>query len=315
MSILVIAEHDHSKLAVATLHTLGAATQLGGPVQVLVAGTHCEPVVKSLQSLAGVDEVLVADHDCYQYSLAESLAPLIVHEVGSAITHVLAPATTFGKNILPRVAALLNVAQVSDIVAIVDTKTYQRPIYAGNAIATVRSRDPVQIITVRPTAFEPVVPCEKTAKVTIISHVINQQQSHFVRRQQEAAERPDLGSAEMVISGGRGVGDAATFARLIAIADRLHAAIGASRAAVDAGLAPNDWQVGQTGKIVAPKLYVAIGISGAIQHLAGMKDSQVIVAVNKDPDAPIFQVADYGLVVDIGEFLSEWEACINENVR
>lgn len=313
MSVLVIAEHSHSKLAASTLNTLTAAAQLGQPIQVLVAGINLESIIKTVQSIAGVTEILVADHRNYEHFLAESWAPLIAHLAQQSVSHVLAPATTFGKNILPRAAALLKVAQISDIMAIVDHNTYQRPIYAGNAIATVRSQDPVQMITVRPTAFAPAVvgAVQPNIKVTAVTKVVEQQQSRFVREEQQPAERPDLSSANIVIAGGRGLGDKATFARLTAIADRLHAAVGASRAAVDAGLAPNDWQVGQTGKVIAPQLYIAIGISGAIQHLAGMKDSKVIVAINKDPDAPIFQIADLGLVADIPAILSEWEAALD----
>lgn len=314
MNILVVAEHDHGKLNAATLSTVAAALQLKQPVRILIAGKNCQAVADEASAVQGIEEVLIADNLCYEHALAESFAPLIAHLAVHDISHVLAPATTFGKNILPRAAALLNVGQVSDVIAIIDNHTYQRPIYAGNAIATVRVHDSVQMLTVRPTAFAPAaLGNSKTAKITPIDFVAEQQSSQFVRMEEQSNERPDLSSAEIVIAGGRGMGDKAGFSRLIAIADRLHAAVGASRAAVDAGLAPNDWQVGQTGKIVAPKLYIALGISGAIQHLAGMKDSQTIVAINKDPDAPIFQVADYGLVADIPTVLNEWEHYLRGN--
>lgn len=314
MSILVIAEHSHAQLSPATLSTLTAATQFHQPIQVLVAGTDCQPVAASLQTVTAIEEVLVAEHAAYQHGLAEAWAPLIQHILTPQITHILAPATTFGKNILPRLAALLNTTLTSDVIAIIDQQTYQRPIYAGNAIATVRSRDVLQLLTVRPTAFAAMASGNPSsgAKITAVNWIATQQQTSFVREEQHGADRPDLSAAAVIIAGGRGVGDKAAFARLTAIADRLHAAIGASRAAVDAGLAPNDWQVGQTGKVVAPKLYIAVGISGAIQHLAGMKDSQTIVAINKDPDAPIFQIADYGLVADIPAVLNEWEAALDE---
>lgn len=307
MSVLVIIEHHQGKLTPAALSVITAALQLSKPVSVLVAGTDCKPIVEDLQSVAGITEILVAEHPCYEHHLPESWAPLIAKQA-LQFTHVLAPATTFGKNILPRAAALLNAGQISDITQIIDDKTYQRPIYAGNALATIRAHDPIQMLTVRPAAFAQAIRGQKTtAKITTLTQTFDQQQVHFLAEEQHTAERPDLSSAEVVISGGRGLGDKATFARLTAIADHLHAAIGASRAAVDAGLAPNDWQVGQTGKVIAPKLYIALGISGAIQHLAGMKDSKLIVAINKDPEAPIFQIADYGLVADLHLILDEWE--------
>lgn len=309
MSILVLVEHNHAKLAPATLSVISAALQLSQPVKALVAGVNCGQVAQELQSIAGIEEILIADNECYRHNLPEAWAPLIAKLAANQVSHLLAPATTFGKNILPRAAALLGVSQISDIIKIIDANTYQRPIYAGNAIATVRSHEPIQIITVRPTAFAAATPgAGATATITEVKLTFAHTQVNFVREEQPISERPDLSSAEVVIAGGRGLGDKANFARLTAIADSLHAALGASRAAVDAGLAPNDWQVGQTGKIVAPKLYIALGISGAIQHLAGMKDSKVIIAVNKDPDAPIFQIADYGLVADLHSVLTEWEA-------
>jgi electron transfer flavoprotein alpha subunit len=312
MSVLLIIERDKTQLSSASLSAITAAAQWGQPIQALLAGSHCQSAIETLQSIAGVTEILVAEQDCYEHGLAEAWAPLIQRVAQSqSVSHIVAAATTFGKNILPRAAALLDAAQVSDVIRILDADTYQRPIYAGNAIETVRSRSAMQVVTIRPAAFAPAAQGEKNATpVTALTFTVDQQQSTFVGMQRQTVERPDLNTAEIVIAGGRGLGDRATFERLTAIADRLHAAIGASRAAVDAGLAPNDWQVGQTGKIVAPKLYIALGISGAIQHLAGMKDSQVIVAINKDPDAPIFQIADYGLVADIPSVLDEWESML-----
>ncbi len=282
----------------------------------MVVGDNCQLIAEQARSIAVVNEVFIADHSIYQHPLAETLAPLIVHIAKKNISHILAPATTFGKNFLPRVAALLQVAQISDIIAVLDASTYCRPIYAGNAIAKVRSLDSIQVITVRPTAFVPIeMSSNSLAPLSVVDLVVTQDQSHFIAAEGHQTTRPDLGTAEVVVAGGRGLGDKSQFERLAGIADRLHAALGASRAAVDAGLAPNDWQVGQTGKIVSPKLYIAVGISGAIQHLAGMKDSQVIVAINKDPDAPIFQIADYGLVGDIGSILPEWEKILDNLER
>jgi len=313
MTVLVIAEHHHGRLGAATLNTLGAAAQLGQKIQVLVAGLNCQTIVESLQCIVGIEEILVADHICYQHLLPEAIAPLIVHLAQKNVSHILAPATTFGKNLLPRVAAVMNFAQISDIIAIENADTYRRPIYAGNAIATIKSKDPIKIMTIRPTAFPLALKSEKNStKMTLIDFVVQQDQSRFVSEQEQTGERPDLTSAAIVIAGGRGLGDKQNFSRLENIANHLQAAIGASRAAVDAGLAPNDWQVGQTGKIVAPKLYIALGISGAIQHLAGMRESKMIFAVNKDPEAPIFQIADYGLVADITDFLTEWENYLNK---
>lgn len=307
MTALVIAEHQQGKLACSTLSAITAAAQLTAEIKVLVAGQGLQTIIDKLQSLSGISEILVAEHECYQYPLAETWAPLIAH-LAEKMQYILAPATTFGKNILPRAAALLNTTQISDISAVIDGNTFQRPIYAGNAIETVRSQESIKLVTIRPTAFEPAV-CnsEAVAPLNRVNFTVNQSLSRFVRLEQQTANRPDLSSADIVIAGGRGLGGKKNFDRLAAIADRMGAALGASRAAVDAGLAPNDWQVGQTGKIVAPKLYIAVGISGAIQHLAGMKDSKTIVAINKDPEAPIFQIADYSLVADIEEVLNEWE--------
>jgi electron transfer flavoprotein alpha subunit len=312
MSVLVIAEHNNKLLKPSTLVTITAANELSDDVSVLVAGHQCEAVVSQLSKTQGVKKVLQADHTCYAHPLAETLAPLIV-QLSENVDYVLAPATTFGKNVLPRVAAMLDVGQVSDIIKVIDENTFMRPIYAGNAIATVRSHDKQKVITVRPTAFSAADVTEDTvAVVENIDKTVDNRQSSFAHASLQKSDRPELGAADIIISGGRGLKDKESFDRLTAIADRLGAAIGASRAAVDAGLAPNDYQVGQTGQVVAPKLYIAVGISGAIQHLAGMKDSKVIVAINKDPDAPIFQIADYGLVADLFEVLPLWEQALTE---
>jgi electron transfer flavoprotein alpha subunit len=306
VSVLVIAEHDNNMLRASTLSAVTAALLLNDDVSLLVMGYQCDAVVATAKTVLGVKEVLCADSEVCAHFLPEVLAPLVVREA-KRHSHVLAPATTFGKNIMPRVAALLDVGQVSDVIQIVDDHTYERPIYAGNAIATVVSHDAQQILTVRTTAFSDAALGSDTATVVVIDADAVNKQSVFVSDEIQGGERPELTSAEVVIAGGRGLGDQATFDRLTAIADKMGAAMGASRAAVDAGLAPNDWQVGQTGQVVAPTLYIAVGISGAIQHLAGMKDSQKIVAINKDPEAPIFQVADYGLVADLKQVLPEWE--------
>ena len=311
MSILVIAEHDHQQIKSSTLSTITAALKLKIEINVLVAGYSCQAVADALRNVDGVSQVFVADHAIYHYPLAESLAPLILECVQST-THIFAPATTFGKNVLPRVAALLDVSQVSDIIEVIDSRTYRRPIYAGNAIATVQSNDAIQVITVRSTAFEPAQSGAGAAVLKSVDFIENNVLSKFVKEETHGKDRPELSSADIVISGGRGLQNKENFERLMAIAARLGAAMGASRAAVDAGMAPNDFQVGQTGQVVAPKLYIAVGISGAIQHLAGMKDSKIIVAINKDPDAPIFQIADYGVVGDITTILPEWESALNE---
>jgi electron transfer flavoprotein alpha subunit len=306
MTVLVIAEHNNQQLNLATRSTITAAIQIQAPITVLIAGFQCDPVVTEVSRIAGVDNVWVADAAAYQHALAETIAPLILH-CANEMTHILAPATTFGKNILPRVAAKLNVAQISDVIAITPDGQYQRPIYAGSAIATVQSDDPVKVLTIRTTAFSPAVGEGKTATVTKIDFSFENKQSRFVNQELHQSDRPTLSAAEVVISGGRGLQSKENFLRLMKIADHLGAAVGASRAAVDAGMAPNDCQVGQTGQAVAPKLYIAVGISGAIQHLAGMKDSRLIIAINKDPEAPIFQIADYGLVADINDILTQWE--------
>ena len=304
MSVLVIAEHDNSNLKPASLNTIAAAATLGKEITVLVAGSHCASVADAAASVEGVSKVLLADNPCYQHQLPEAVAPLIV-ECGADFTHIFAAATTDGKNIMPRVAALLDVAQISDVVEIKSDDTFVRPIYAGNAMATVQSSDSIKVITVRTTAYDEAVNGADNAPVESVSSVIEQELSSFVTEQLTVSERPELTSASIIISGGRGMQSGENFALLEKVADKLGAAIGASRAAVDAGFVPNDMQVGQTGKIVAPDLYIAVGISGAIQHLAGMKDSKVIVAINKDEEAPIFQVADYGLVADLFKVLPE----------
>lgn len=306
MTILVIAEHGNSVLKADTAKTVAAAAQIGGDIHVLVAGQGVESVAQAAAKLAGVSKVLVADSSVYAHQLAEDVAALVVANA-AGYSHILAPATTFGKNFLPRVAALLDVAQVSDIIAVESADTFVRPIYAGNAIATVQSADAVKVLTVRSSAFNGVAETGSAAIEAIAAGAASGVAA-FVSEELTKSERPELTAARVIISGGRGMQNGDNFALLNGIADKLNAAIGASRAAVDAGFVPNDMQVGQTGKIVAPDLYIAVGISGAIQHLAGMKDSKVIVAINKDPEAPIFQVADYGLVADLFQVLPELEA-------
>ena len=313
MTILVVAEHDNASLKGATLNTVSAAAKLGGDVAVLVAGSASAAAVEAAAKVAGVAKVLVADSAVFADQAAENLAAQVVAVVqasAGAITHVLAPATTFGKNVLPRVAALLDVAQISEIVAIESADTFVRPIYAGNALATVKSADPVKVITVRTTAFE-AAGAGGSAAVENVAAVADLGLSKLVGRELTKSARPELGAAKIIVSGGRGVGSGENYHKLLEpLADKLGAALGASRAAVDAGFVPNDYQVGQTGKIVAPQLYLAVGISGAIQHLAGMKDSKVIVAINKDPEAPIFQVADYGLVADLFEAVPQLTSAV-----
>jgi len=304
MKTLVIAEHDNTSLKTATLNAVAAAGALGGDVDILVAGAGCGAVADAAAQVPGVSKVICADNGAYEHQLAENVS-LLVAELGADYDNLLAPSTANGKNIMPRVAALLDVGQISDILAVESADTFKRPIYAGNVIATVQSADPKKVITVRTTAFDAVAAEGGNATVEACSATHDAGVSQFIR--EEVAE---LTSASVVISGGRGMQNGDNFSLLEGIADKLNAAIGASRAAVDAGFVPNDYQVGQTGKIVAPDLYIAVGISGAIQHLAGMKDSKVIVAINKDEDAPIFQVADYGLVADLFEALPELEAAI-----
>ncbi|HVL56167.1 MAG TPA: FAD-binding protein [Burkholderiaceae bacterium] len=305
MAALVIAEHDNQSIRAATLNTVTAALACGaGDVAVLVAGSGCSAAAEQAAKIAGVARVLVADAPHLAEGLAENVAAQAL-AIAKDYSHVLAPATSFGKNVTPRIAACLDVAQVSDIIGVDSPDTFRRPIYAGNAIATVQSGDPIKVITVRTTAFDAADASGGSAAVEKLSPAADFGKSQFVSREVAKSERPELAGARVVVSGGRGMGSAENFKVLEPLADRLGAAMGASRAAVDAGYAPNDWQVGQTGKIVAPDLYVAVGISGAIQHLAGMKDSKVIVAINKDGEAPIFGVADYGLVADLFQAVPE----------
>lgn len=309
MKTLVVAEHDNAELKAATLNAVAAAAVLGGEVDILVAGAGCGAVADAASKVPGVSKVICADNAAYEHQLAENVS-LLVAEVGAGYDNLLAPSTANGKNIMPRVAALLDVGQISDILSIESADTFTRPIYAGNVIATVQSSDAKKVITVRTTAFDAVAAEGGSATVEPCAAAHDAGVSQFIREEVAQSDRPELTSASVVISGGRGMQNGDNFSLLEGIADKLNAAIGASRAAVDAGFVPNDYQVGQTGKIVAPDLYIAVGISGAIQHLAGMKDSKVIVAINKDEDAPIFQVADYGLVADLFEALPELEAAI-----
>ena len=304
MTTLIIAEHDNASIRPATLNAVAAAAKIGGDIHVLVAGEGCGAAAQAAAQIAGVSKVLHADGASLGNQLAENIAAQIL-AVTSGYSHILAPATTNGKNVLPRVAAKLDVGQISDIIGVEGADTFQRPIYAGNVIATVQSSDAVKVITVRTTAFDAAAATGGSAAVESIAAVADSGASAFVSREIAKSDRPELTAAKTVVSGGRGIGSADNFKILDPLADKLGAAVGASRAAVDAGFAPNDWQVGQTGKIVAPQLYVAVGISGAIQHLAGMKDSKIIVAVNKDPEAPIFGVADYGLVGDLFEVVPQ----------
>ena len=310
MSILVIAEHDNNAIRPSTLNTVGAAVQLEGDVMLLVAGSGSEQVAEAGARIAGVSKILHAEAAHYEHGLAEELAPLVL-ACSVGVSHILAPASTFGKNLMPRVAALLDVGMVADIVRIESADTFVRPIYAGNALATVRSNDTIKVISVRTTNFDAAAAEGGTAVVESIGVSTPAGISAFVGQEGVETERPELTSASIVISGGRGFGSGDNFKLLDDIADKLGAAIGASRAAVDAGYVPNDYQVGQTGKIVAPDLYIAVGISGAIQHLAGMKESKVIVAINKDEEAPIFEVADYGLVADLFQALPEFSAALD----
>ena len=313
MTILVIADFlegkDGKALAPATLNTVAAAENIGGEINVLVAGQGIGAVAEAAAQIAGVAKVLVADNAAYAHQLLENVAPLVA-ELGAGYSHILAAATSNGKNILPRVAAQLDVDQISEIISVVSADTFTRPIYAGNAIATVQSTAPVKVITVRATGFDPVAAQGGSAAVEAVAAVHDAGTSSFVGEELAKSDRPELTAAKIVVSGGRGMQNGDNFKLLYTLADKLGAAVGASRAAVDAGFVPNDMQVGQTGKIVAPQLYIAVGISGAIQHLAGMKDSKVIVAINKDEEAPIFQVADYGLVADLFEAVPELEKLV-----
>ncbi len=306
MPILVIAEHDNKTLKSATLNTIGAAKKLGADIHVLVAGKDCAAAAEAAAKCESVTKVLKADHADLDHQLAEALAPIIAAQ-GKNYSHILAPATTFGKNVLPRAAALLDTQQISDVIGIIDADTFERPVYAGNAIATVKSSDAIKLMTVRSTNFDAASASGGSAAVSDIDAGNSNALSSFAGQSLSKSERPELTAAKIVISGGRGVGSKENFAIIEKLADKIGAAVGASRAAVDAGFVPNDYQVGQTGKIVAPDLYIAIGISGAIQHLAGMKDSKIIVAINKDGEAPIFQIADYGLVGDLFQIIPELE--------
>ncbi|EGN74742.1 electron transfer flavoprotein, alpha subunit [Idiomarina sp. A28L] len=310
MSILVVAEHDNKALNPATLKTLTAAQAMGDDIHVLVAGEGSADVAAEAAKVAGVAKVLHADNAAYGHQLAENVSALVV-SIAKNYSHIVAPATTTGKNFMPRVAVLLDVAQISDIIGVESADTFRRPIYAGNAIATVQCAEEIKVVTVRATAFDAVAAEGGSASVETLDEVFSSNKVSFIGEQVAASERPDLSAARVVISGGRGMQNGENFVLLEKVADKLGAAIGASRAAVDAGFVPNDMQVGQTGKIVAPDLYIAVGISGAIQHLAGMKDSKVIVAINKDEEAPIFQVADYGLVADLFDALPELESALS----
>ena len=309
MSILVIAEHDNQSLKGSTLNTVSAATLLTGDISLLVAGSNLDSVINECQTLDGISKILKCDSDTYKNVIAEDLSSLILANC-EGYTHILAPSTTFGKNLMPRISAKLDTQQISDIISVESDDTFKRPIYAGSCIATVKSNDDIKVITVRSTAFDPITNNSSDTEVIDMSNVESSGISKFVSEELAKSDRPELTAANIVISGGRGMQSGDNFHLLDSIADKLGAAVGASRAAVDAGFVPNDYQVGQTGKIVAPDLYIAVGISGAIQHLAGMKDSKVIVAINKDEDAPIFQVADYGLVADLFSALPELESTL-----
>ena len=317
MTILVIAEHDHASIKAATLNTVAAATKIGGDVHVLVAGYNAQGAADAAAKIAGVAKVLLADAPQLEAGLAENVEATvltIVNDAAKDYSHILAPATAYGKNIAPRIAAKLDVAQISDITAVDSADTFERPIYAGNAIAIVQSADPIKVITVRATGFDPVAAEGGSASVEKIEAAADTGVSQFVSREVTKLTRPELTSASIIVSGGRGLGSGENYTKVLEpLADKLGAALGASRAAVDAGYVPNDYQVGQTGKIVAPQLYIAVGISGAIQHLAGMKDSKVIVAINKDEEAPIFSVADYGLVGDLFTLVPELVATIHDH--
>jgi electron transfer flavoprotein alpha subunit len=310
MTILVIAEHDNASLKAATLNTVAAAAKIGGDVHVLIAGHNAQAAADAASKVAGVAKVLLADAPQLEAGLAENVEATVLN-IAKDYTHILAPATAYGKNIAPRIAAKLDVAQISDITAVNSADTFERPIYAGNAIATVQSGDPIKVITVRSTGFDPVAAEGGSATVENVTAAADSGLLRFVSREVTKLDRPELTSASIIVSGGRGLGSGENYTKVLEpLADKLNAALGASRAAVDAGFVPNDYQVGQTGKIVAPQLYVAVGISGAIQHLAGMKDSKVIVAINKDPEAPIFSVADYGLVGDLFDIVPELTASV-----
>jgi electron transfer flavoprotein alpha subunit len=309
MSILVVADHDNQIIKASTLVTVAAAAAIGGEIEMLVGGENCVAAGEAAAKIAGVSKVLVADNAVYAHALAENVAALVV-ELSANYSHIMTATTTSGKNFMPRVAALLDVAQISDISGVVSEDTFERPIYAGNAIATVQSSDPIKVLTVRGTAFDPVAAEGGNASIEVVDIAAETGLTTWDRDEIVKLERPELTAASIIVSGGRGMQNGENFSLLESVADKLGAAMGASRAAVDAGFVPNDMQVGQTGKIVAPDLYIAVGISGAIQHLAGMKDSKVIVAINKDEDAPIFQVADYGLVADLFKAVPELDSML-----
>ncbi len=304
MTILVIAEHNHQSIKPVTLNVVAAAKAIGDDIHILVAGLDCDGAAQAVSKIEGVSKILKCDAPELQKKLAENVAPVIV-SLASDYSHILAPATTFGKNVMPRVAALLDIQQISDITKVIDTDTFERPIYAGNALAVIKSSDDKKIITVRGTAFDAVDGTSGNANIEEVPAQGDSELSKFVSQELSKSDRPELTAAKIVVSGGRALGSTENFDLIENLADKLGAAVGASRAAVDAGYVPNDYQVGQTGKVVAPELYIAIGISGAIQHLAGMKDSKVIVAINKDEEAPIFNMADYGLVGDLFEIVPE----------
>ncbi|HAT7072091.1 TPA: electron transfer flavoprotein subunit alpha [Legionella pneumophila] len=304
MSTLVLVEHNNQQLHPATRNTLSAALELGDKITLLVVGYQCRSVAEEAASLEGAHAVLHVDNPCYEHQLAEAVSDLVV-SFANSFSAILAPSSTYGKNILPRVAAQLDVTQISDVSKIINSDTFQHPVYAGNAIETVRVLDSLKVITIRTTAFDPITSSKEVCCIESIDKEFQAKGSQFVRHELSKSERPDLGSAKIVVSGGRGLQNAEKFKLIEELADTLGAAVGASRAAVDAGFVPNDYQVGQTGKVVAPMLYIAVGISGAVQHLAGMKDSKVIVAINKDADAPIFQIATYGVVGDLFELVPQ----------
>lgn len=304
MTVLVIAEHTHDEIKPSTLNTITAAAKISSDIDVLVIGQDCAAACSAAQKIAGVSKVIKCDHAAYAHNIAENITPAIL-QIAKNYSHILAPASTFGKNVMPRVAALLDTQQISDIISVENDSTFKRPVYAGNAIATVESSDSIKVITVRTTAFDKVAAEGGNATLEDLAAAETTDISNFVKQEVTVSDRPELTAANIVISGGRGLGSAENFHIIEKLADKIGAAVGASRAAVDAGYVPNDYQVGQTGKVVAPDLYIAVGISGAIQHLAGMKDSKVIVAINKDAEAPIFSVADYGLVADLFEVVPE----------
>jgi len=307
MSVLVLAEHNNTEIKTSSLNTISAASQIDQNIEVLLVGSFCEDLANKIVNIQNVKKVILVDNPQYQNPIAENIAPIII-SLSNNYSHILAPATTFGKNIMPRVAAILDVAQISDIIKIENIDTFVRPIYAGNAFATVQSTDDKKIITVRPTSFEQASTEGGSGEIVKMTFDLDRSKVEFIGREESKSDRPELGTARVVISGGRGLQSAENFSMLNEIADKLNAAIGASRAAVDAGYVGNDYQVGQTGKVVVPDLYIAVGISGAIQHLAGMKESKVIVAINKDEEAPIFNVADYGLCADLFEALPQFSA-------